>query len=247
MKMIRSLPILASVFGATLLCGCEKPTLDVNVHGVNYTDNTFTYVVVDPENPAGGAGDGLIDPFAAGGTTCCAKLPRKWQPGIKLQIRITHYLQQRPAETVVESRKLHSVEVPKYIDGTPGELWVLLNADGSVSVVSSDLQPDHAQWPGTVKGWPVPSHEYRRERWELLRKHEEMYVRIYRNSLAEMANNPGKHAQEAWNFAQKNDPSDLLSFSGPNDPKYREMLRKRDEEGLELSKKLLNTVMEARP
>ena len=245
--MTRSLLILASVMCVSLLCGCEKQAVDVNVHGVNYTDNTFTYVVVDPENPAGGAGDGLIDPFAAGGTTCCAKLPRKWQPGIKLQVRTTHYLQQRPAETVVESTKLHSVEVPKYIDGTPGELWVLMNVDGSVSVVSSDLQPDHAQWPGAVKGWPVPSLEYRRERWELLRKHEEMYVRIYRASLAEMANNPEKRAQEAWEYAQKNEPADLMNFSGPSDPKYREMLRKRDEEGLKLSEKLLSNVMSARP
>ena len=94
--------------------------------------------------PRGRRGE-LIDPFGAGGTMCCAKLPRTWRQGIKLQIRTIQYLQQRPAETVVEAKKLHVVEVPKYIDGKPGELWILLNADESVSVVSSDLQPDHAQ------------------------------------------------------------------------------------------------------
>ena len=245
--MIRSLLILVSMLGASLLSGCQKSTVDVNLHGVNYTDNSFTYVVLDPENPAGGAGGELIDPFGAGGTMCCAKLPRKWQPGIKLQIRTTQYLQQRPAETVVEAKKLHVVEVPKYIDGTPGELWVLLNADESVTVVSSDLQPDHAQWPGKVKGWPVPSLAYRRERWELLRKHEEMYVKIYLDSLKELRENPEKYAQEAWEYAQKNKPSDLIDFSGPSDPKYRELLRRQNEEGLTLSKRLLKNVMAARP
>jgi hypothetical protein len=36
-----------------------------------------------------------------------------------------------------------------------GELWVLRGADGSMSVVSSDFQPDHPNWPGRVKDWPV--------------------------------------------------------------------------------------------
>lgn len=186
MKMIRLLLVLVSMLAASLLSACEKPIVDVNLHGVNYTDNAFTYVVMDPENPEGGSGGELIDPFGAGGTMCCAKLPRKWQPGIKLQIRTTQWLQQRPAETLVEVKKMHIAEVPKYADGNPGELWVLLNADESVSVVSSDLQPDHAQWPGKVKGWPVPSIEYQRERWELYRKHEEGGVRLYLSALTEL-------------------------------------------------------------
>ncbi|MBD8528682.1 MULTISPECIES: DUF3304 domain-containing protein [unclassified Massilia] len=245
--MTRSLLILACLICVSSLCGCEKRTVAVNVHGVNYTDNAFTYVVVDPENPAGSAGDGLIDPFAAGGTTCCAKLPRKWQPGIKLQVRTTHYLQQRPAETVVESRKLHIVEVPKYIDGTPGELWVLMNADGSVSVVSSDLQPDHAQWPGKIKGWPAPSIEYQRERWELYRKHEEGGVNLYLSLLEELKKEPGKHLKESWDHTKKRYPSDLVDFSGPNDPRYVAFLKKEYDEGLDRSRRLLKNVMEAKP
>lgn len=245
--MVRSRPTLASVLGVFLLCGCGKPTVDVNVHGVNYSDNTFTYVVLDPENPNGGAGDGLIDPFAAGGTTCCAKLPRKWRPGIKLQIRTTHYLQQRPAETVVESRKMHAVEVPKYTDGTPGELWVLMNGDGSVNVVSSDLQPDHAQWPGKVKGWPIPSIEYQRERWELYRKHEANGVASYMSALADLEKDPEKKMREAWNVRKEHFPKDITEFTGPDDPMFRKSLQKEYEEGLERSQKLLKNVMDARP
>lgn len=245
--MMRPFLILVSMLGVSLLSGCQKSTVDVNLHGVNYTNNSFTYVVMDPENPNGGAGGELVDPFGAGGTMCCAKLPRKWQPGTKLQIRTTHYIQQRPAETVVEAKKLHVVEVPKYINDTPGELWVLLNADGTVSVVSSDLQPDHAQWPGEVKGWPMPSLEYQRERWELYRKHEADGVESYISGLAELKEDPVKTTQEAWNVKKEHFPSDIAGFNGPNDPKFRESLQKEYEEGLERSRKLLKNVMDARP
>ena len=245
--MIRPLLIMVSMLGVSLLSGCQKSTVDVNLHGVNYTDNSFSYVVMDPENPAGGAGGELIDPFGAGGTTCCAKLPRKWQPGIKLQIRTTQYVQQRPAETVMEAKKLHVVEVPKYIDGTPGELWVLLNADESVSVISSDLQPDHAQWPGKVTGWPVPSLAYQRERWELYRKHEEGGVRLYVSLLEELEKEPEKHLKESWEYSRKNYPGDIIGFSGPQDPKYLSSLKKEYDEGLERSRRLLKNVMDAKP
>jgi hypothetical protein len=245
--MIRSLLILGSLLAASVFSGCQKSTVDVNLHGVNYTDNSFTYVVLDPENPAGGAGGELIDPFGAGGTMCCVKLPRRWQPGIKLNIRTTQYVQQRPAETVVESKKLHIIEVPKYIDGTPGELWVLLNADESVSVVSSDLQPDHAQWPGKVKGWPVPSIEYQRERWELYRKHEEGGVELYLSLLAELEKDPESRARKSWDHRQQYYASELIGYSGPGDPKYQRLLKKEYEEGLERSRTLLKNVMDARP
>ena len=83
---------------------------------------------------------------------------------------------------------------------------------------------------GKIKGWPIPSLEYRRERWELLRKHEEMYVRIFLDSIEEMATDPEKYAQEAWEHSRKNRPEDLINFSGANDPKYRELLRRQDQE-----------------
>lgn len=245
--MIRAFVVIVSLLGASLLSACEKSTVDVNLHGVNYTDNSFSYVVIDPDNPAGGAGGELIDPFGAGGTMCCAKLPRKWRQGIKLQVRTIQYLQQRPAETVVEAKKLHVVEVPKYINDTPGELWVLLNADESVSVVSSDFQPDHAQWPGKVKGWPVPSVEYQRERWELYRKHEADGVASYLSALAEMKADPEKHTKENWDHTKQYYPKDLIGFSGPSDPKYYNFLKKQHEDGLERSQRLLKDVMDAKP
>lgn len=245
--MIRLLLVAALLLGTSLLSACGKSTVDVSLHGVNYTVDPFTYMVMDPVDPEKISGGEHIDSFSAGGTTCCATLPRKWRPGIKLQIRTTHWLKARPDGSLPEIKQAHVVEVPKYVDGKPGELWVLRNAGGSVSVVSSDLQPDHAQWPGKVKGWPVPSLEYRRERWELFRKHEADGVASYLSALAELTENPEKHLKKNWEFTEKYNPDELGEFSGPSDPKYREFLKKRHEEGLVRSREWLKNIMDEKP
>jgi hypothetical protein len=246
-NMIRSLLVPVFVLCASLLSGCEESTVNVNLHGVNYTVDPFTYMVMDPVKPDQISGGELIDSFAAGGTTCCATLPREWRPGIKLTVRTTHWLTARPDGSLPEVKQVHVVEVPKYVGGKPGELWVLRNADGSVSVVSSDLQPDHAQWPGKVKGWPVPSLEYQRERWEIYRKHEEIFVRLYVSLLDDLGEDPKKHGEFFWGETTKSDPSDLAGFSGPHDPKYLASLRKEYDEGLDNSLKSLKNVMDQKP
>jgi hypothetical protein len=247
LKMMRSRLVPAVLLGASLLSGCGKSAVNVNLHGVNYTVEPFTYMVMDPVNPERIGGGEHVDSFSAGGTTCCAALPSKWRPGIKLQIRTIHWLKPRADGSLPEVKQEHVVEVPQYVDGKPGELWVLRNADGSVSVVSSDFQPDHAQWPGKVKGWPVPSLEYQRERWELFRKHEADGVASFLAALAELAENPEKHFKESWKHAQEYYPANLSGFSGPNDPKYREFLKKRHEEGLAQCRERLKNLMNEKP
>ena len=245
--MIRSLLLPAFLLGASLLSGCGKSTVSVSLHGVNYTVEPFTYMVVDPVDPDKINGGEHIDSFSAGGTTCCATLPRIWRPGTKLTVRTIHWLKARPDGSLPEVKQVHVVEVPQYADGKPGELWVLRNADGSVGVVSSDFQPDHAQWPGKVKGWPVPSLEYQRERWELYRKYEADGVRLYVSLSEKLKNDPKKHLEESWESTKKNYPEDLKEFSGPSDPKYFDSLKKEYDEGLERSKRLLKDVMDAKP
>jgi hypothetical protein len=245
--MTRSPLVLVYVLGGLLLCACGKSTVNVSLHGVNYTVEPFTYMVMDPVGPDKIGGGEHIDSFSAGGTTCCATLPREWRPGIKLEIRTIHWLKPRQDGSLPEVKQKHVVEVPKYVDGKPGELWVLRNADGSVSVVSSDLQPDHAQWPGKVKGWPVPSLEYQRERWEIFRKHEEGGVRLYISLLKKLKEDPGWQLKESWNYTKEHYPEDLVGFTGPHDPKYLISLKKEYDEGLERSQRLLKDVMDAKP
>ena len=243
----RAGPALICCVGFLLLTACEKPTVSVNLHGVNYSAETFSYDVADPAAPDSGAGGELIDPFGAGGTTCCVTLPRKWQPGTKLQVRTMHWLKKRPDGSLPEIKEVHLVDVPPYVDGKPGELWVLREADGKVDVISSDFQPDHPRWPGKVKGWPVPSLEYQRERWEIYRKHEEGGVRLFRTLLDELEKSPETRAREAWEHARQFEPATIKNVSGPTDPRYLAQLKQEYEEGLLHSEMRLKQIMEARP
>jgi hypothetical protein len=239
--------LLACLATGLLLSACEKPTVEVNLHGVNYTKDTFSYVVSDPAKPSSGSGGELIDPFGAGGMTCCVTLPKKWRPDIKLKVQTTHWVEVGPDRNIQVVKGEHVVDVPRYVDGKPGELWVLREADGQVSVISSDVQPDHPGWPGRVKGWPVPSLEYRRERWELFRKHQQMYVDTFMQLLDELKKSPDARAKAAWEHDLKYNKESLSGFSGSEDPRYRTYLKKDYLDGLERSRMELARIMEMKP
>lgn len=217
----------------------------VSLHGVNYSDREFSYFIADPENPNKTIGGEHIAPFAGGGTTCCAVLPWKWKPGTKVRLSTTHWLKKLPDGRLPEVTEEHAIEVPKYDDA--GELWVIRDGNGKISVVSSNVQPDHPSWPGKIKGWPVPSLEYQRERWELYRKHEASGVELYQSSLEKLEQDPEKEARESWEYAKERSPEELVGFTGPEDPRYIQYLRKDYVDGLKRSKARLQAVMEAKP
>ena len=247
--MLKLLRMGCLLLGICLVTGCaEKTDVDVNLHGVNYGGDAFSFYVTDPADPKSSpTGGGIIDPFAAGGTTCCVTLPTKWRPGIKVQVHTTHWLPETPDGRLPEVKNVQLVDLPTYATGVPGELWVMRAADGSVSVISSDFQPDHPQWPGTVKGWPVPSLEYRRERWELYKKEAEGYVEFYLEALDELEKSPKTRSGQAWESASKYDRDEIKGFSGPDDPRYLTFLREDYLKGLKRSQARLTGVMEMRP
>lgn len=229
------------------LTGCAKENVPVSIHGVNYTAQEFTYTIVDPNNKKNFGGGELIAPFSAGGTMCCYELPTKWRAGIQVQINGTHWLPEKPDGSLPEVKETKLVEVPRYVDGKPGELWVLRGADGTLSLVSSDYQPDHAKWPGKVKGWPVPSREYQRERWDLYINHEQGYVRLYEKFLKELQSSPKSHAEESWAYSKEREPTSLARFSGPQDSEYLAYLRRSYEDGLKEAQTKLKELKERRP
>jgi hypothetical protein len=245
LKSLRHL--LAPVLAVLMLCGCEKSTVSVSVHGVNYTADEFSYLLIDPDQPDSSSAGEHIDPFAAGGTTCCYVLPKQWKPGIKVKIQTIHWLTKDRDRNFPEVKEEHVVDVPPYVDDKPGELWVLRTADGSVSVISSDFQPDHPKWPGKVKGWPVPSLEYRRERWAIIKDHQEAFVHTFESLLKELKTAPHVRSKTAWEHAQQYDRSSLRGFHGPDDPAYLLALEKRYKVGLEESRAELKSVIEGRP
>lgn len=230
-----------------LLTGCAKATVPVSIHGVNYTGQTFSYVIEDPDNIKNRGGGELIEPFSSGGAMCCYELPSKWRPGIQVRIIGRHWLAKKEDGSLPEIVETKVVEVPKYVDGKAGELWVLREADGALSIVSSDYQPNHAKWPGKAKGWPVPSLEYRRSQWDLYIEQKQAYVRVYTRMLKALNDKPLAHAEESWQHAKESDPETLKGFAGPNDERYRAALRNGYETSLREVQDELKKLQEQRP
>lgn len=107
------------------LTACAKNTVPVSVHGVNYAADEFSYVIEDPSDNKNTAGGETIGPFAAGGTMCCYELPTKWHSGIQVKIKATHWLKAKPDGSLPEVSETKIVEVPPYLNGKAGELWIL--------------------------------------------------------------------------------------------------------------------------
>ncbi|CAN7642238.1 DUF3304 domain-containing protein [Pseudoduganella sp. LjRoot289] len=178
---------------------------------------------------------------------CCYALPAKWRAGIKVQINGKHWLAEKPDGSLPEVKETKIVEVPPYVNGKPGELWVLRGADGTLSLVSSDFQPDHAKWPGTVKGWPIPSLEYKRARWDLYIKIEQDLLDSYKESIQELAKSPDKHAEEVWNITKERFPETIQSYKSSGDKKYREFLLEKYQIGLAEAQAKVQGLKDQRP
>ena len=241
-----------AVFASVLLCApmlvaCAKSDVPVPIHGVNYRAEAFSYVLVDPSNPENTGGGELIESFSAGGTMCCYTLPAKWHPGIKIEIRETHWLPKLKDNTLPEVKKKYVVELPPYLGGEAGELWVIRAPDGSIGVISSNYQPDHAKWPGKIKGWPVPSVEYQRARADLYIKDTQDSIDTFISALKELKEDPAKHALAMWAVTAEHRRQDLKGFSGPDDVAYLKLLREDYESGLIQARLRLQREKDARP
>ncbi|MGI4717786.1 MAG: DUF3304 domain-containing protein [Janthinobacterium lividum] len=251
-KRNRAVAVLGCVLVMTgsSLSACQRSTtVDVSLHGVNYSGDTFSYSVSDPATPGRPAAGGeLIDPFAAGGTMCCATLPLTWRPGLKLQVNVTNWRQEQPPDgELVETKETHLVEVPAYPDGKPGEVWVLRAVDGGISAVLSDVQPDHPKWAGKVKGWPVPSLKYRQERWKIILTHEQNALKDALLMLEDLKKDPLGRASASWEFAKQHDRERIEGFTGPHDPRYLEIIRKSYEESVKHHQNQITQLLKAAP
>lgn len=239
MKSNIALPILMSLLLAA--CGSlrgEGATRGVGIGGVNYSDQPITYALSDPGNPASVGGE-PVDPFAAGGLVCCFSLPKTWRQGIKVRVQIF--------DTNRKPVKDDIVDLPPYVDGKPGQMWAVYYQDGSAEVYSSDYGPPHAKWPAKVKGWPVPSLEYRRQLWEVHLNLKMDDVRAAQQLLKDLEEKPDKELKESWEHSQRYRKNELDQFTGPNDPAFKVYLQKRFERFLEGSQKDVEDWMKRKP
>jgi hypothetical protein len=229
-----------------LLTACAVLT-SVSLHGVNYTGESFQYVVGDPKDPSNSNGGEYISPFSAGGTMCCYQLPKRWAPGIQVQVQATHWTEKGPEKKLEEITQVHMVELPRFPDRDMGALWVLRKKEGAIELVFSNVQPDHPDWPGRVKGWPEPSLEYRRERWELYRHSAQGDVDNYRDLLSDLQTKSKKDLRESWELHKKYNREEVSGFSGPEDPAYSVYLKKRYVKGLRYAELKLEQILRAKP
>ena len=248
--------ILFSTF-LLLLCGCSPrgesgasrsgDQVSVSVHGVNYTEEPFEFSVVDPRDEKNNGGGEHIGPYAAGGIVCCFKIPAKWSPGTVIEVESRHWLSTGSGEEISAIEKKHTVELPAYANGKAGELWVLRRSDGGFDIVSSDLQPDHPQWPGKIKGWPVPSRDFMLKRWELVRDDAEHAVKNGQHLIAEVERSSESLFRKAWDLDENYSKETIVKFTGPEDPAYHQSLKKRYTDRLRFSEARLRQIMKDKP
>jgi hypothetical protein len=226
-----------------LLTACSTPLardskVGVEISGINYSDQAITYAISD-SNDSGSVGAEPLNPFTGGGIMCCFRLPEKWRPGIKVRVQIFDTYRD-PVKDVI-------VDLPPYVDGKPGRIWAVHYQDGSVDVLSSDYGPPHVKWPGRVKGWPVPTIEYRRKRWERDLEREKSDVRNAEMLLKDLRENPKKSLERSWEFDKKHSWNEITNFEGPDDPGYKKHVQRRYEEYLNDSLEGVDSLMKRKP
>lgn len=155
---------VALATAAALLTACSTPATKkddrtgVSIRALNYSAREVAMIAVEEpgDRNSGGGGDAL-NPYSSGGSICCFALPPKWHPDLKVVVAYQLY-----PETAYR-RVL--VNVPPYAEGKLGAIWLIVNEDESAEVVVSEFGPSREEWPGKVKGYPVPSQDYRLKLW----------------------------------------------------------------------------------
>lgn len=239
--------LLACLIALPAVGMCGDTKIPANIHSVNYSDEEFEFWLEDPLDSKNRGGGESVEPFAASGTMCCYSLPKQWHSGIKVTIHARYSFKKAPGAELTEVPQVQTVEVPPYVDGKVGEIWVVRAGDGDLSIVSSDYQPNHEKWPGKVKGWPVPSVKYKRERFDI-------FIKIARDNLEtdlilnqRMLENPDAQAKAAWDAQKKVMPQSIASFSGPDDITYRAYLVKNYAQSIIDSRMKLQELIDRRP
>ncbi|WP_157956979.1 DUF3304 domain-containing protein, partial [Salinicola aestuarinus] len=132
------------------------------------------------------------------------------------------------------------VDVPKYETPARGILWVQFLPDKKANVVVSDLSPPHDDFPGEVKGWPVPSDKYRRSIVDREVKDAQASLAVYRKGIDDVQSREDGVFEKYWNIDKDVFAQDVEKFDGWGDPAYQEYLL----ENLSMSAKRMENKIE---
>ena len=220
--------LMAVLMVLPVLSACGRPghpasaDVPVSIHAVNYSDEEFEYVLTDPLNESNRGGGEPIGRYAAGGTMCCYSLPKQWQPGLKVKLDYDLYFPNPTGGNVRSTKNTEVIDIPRYVK--PEELWLVRDVQGGMSIILSNFQPDHPQWPGRMKGWPVPTLAYHQERADIYILDSKGTIRDLQELSRDMQRNPEETAKGIWELADKYRKDSLAGFSGYKDKRYQKFL-----------------------
>ncbi|MFC0269271.1 DUF3304 domain-containing protein [Kushneria aurantia] len=238
------------------LTACGDDRVDLNVTGVDYAGQGIRYYyVVDPSDNSNRGGGESIGPYSAGGIMCCYSVPQKWHEGLSVDVVVSYPLEgdttdersaslaRREAEGKL-NETIH-VEIPEYETPAEGTLWVQFLPDKQARVVVSNLSPDHEDFPGEVKGWPVPSDEYRTKLIDRELRSVKQRLERNRRNLNELEETPEETLKKFWGSFERTRTRSLEQYSGYEDPRFQKMVKSYLEKYIKDDQKRIDDLEEA--
>jgi hypothetical protein len=129
-------------------CGRDpNEPIGAGITMMNYTDEDVYLTMSDPDHPET-TSYLQMGAHAGGGVVCCATLPLKWRPGLKVQV---DYRYGNPPN---QRKHTATVELPPYPGGEPGPVFISVLSETEVEVISSIYGPRAEGWPGKMHVWP---------------------------------------------------------------------------------------------
>jgi hypothetical protein len=243
--------LIAGCLLLPILCACGRPghpassDVPVSIHAVNYSDEEFEYFLSDPLNESNRGGGEGIGRYAAGGTMCCYSLPKRWHAGLKINLDYKLYFPNPSGGDIRTAKTAAVIDIPQY--ARPEEIWLVRDAQGAMGIILSNVQPDHPQWPGKVKGWPVPTLAYQRERTDIVIATERSGLKAVQSLLQGMRTSPDQTAKRSWEFAEEYDREAIVGYKGYQDKNYQNFLIEDLEKSVKESEVRLKILEAERP
>lgn len=148
---LRSRLVLSLLITLMGIVGCSDKSNDIVGAGAelwNYTDEDVYLTLRSPGDPNVGTYLETAKHAGGGKLMCCVALPRKWRPGLKVQVDYTYG---NPPNDRKHSKVL---ELPPYPDGVAGPVYISVFSEHEVEVISSIYGPRAPGWPGKKNHLP---------------------------------------------------------------------------------------------
>ena len=258
MKISAGITLLLS--SLLLLTGCQEKQVGATVTGLNYRDDEIRFYVTDPDNDKNSVGGEDFLPYSVGGQLCCYALPAKWHKGLRVRLEIkvssnvlhdkgwdAYEAEQEARRQAGTLNQTVMLDIPEYhSQGTP-TLWVQFLPGDKYTAIVSDAGPRDEAWSGEVKGWPVPSLEYRKKLWNRKMRDAQNGLKTANELLEESRHSTEEQLKEKWDFYKTYDKKKIMDFDSYHDPKFINYLESKALRYKDISNKTVSVLLEDEP